>query len=214
MWTRAFADIPIHPDCLAAVRWAADLLSALGHEVEDVSPPPIDFDKFVKAQIEVMAANVTVTVNGRLRSAPDGDWRDKLEPAILDAYEIGTALSAERYVLAITRFHTIGRQMEAALTDHDFALSPTLMQPPAPLGTLSTQDDFRSFRTKASRYTTFLAVVNASGQPAASLPLHWSADGLPIGVQLIGHFGSEAELLRLSARLEEAAPWFHRRPPL
>jgi amidase len=74
-------------------------------------------------------------------------------------------------------------------------------------------DDFRSFRKKAGRYTTFLAVINASGQPAASVPLHWSQSNLPIGIQLVGRFGAEATLLRLSAQLEGVAPWRDRRPP-
>lgn len=214
MWTRAFDDIPVHPDCIAAVRTAAQVLERLGHEVVEADLPPIAFAKFVKAQIDVMAANAAVLVNGKVRNAPNTSWQALLEPAILDAWEMGRRLSAEDYVLAITRFHTIGRQMESVMTGFDFILTPTLCQPPLPLGQLSTDTDFVTFRTAASRYTTFLAIINASGQPAASLPLHWNADGLPIGVQLVGHFGAEADLLSLSAQIEAARPWFHRRPPV
>jgi amidase len=92
-------------------------------------------------------------------------------------------------------------------------LTPTLTQPPVKLGEISMNDDFRSFRKKAGRYTTFLAIVNASGQPAASVPLHWTEGNLPIGVQLVGRFGAEATLLRLSAQLEGVASWRDRRPP-
>lgn len=214
MWTRAFDDIPLHPDCLSAVQDAAQVLEGLGHEVVETDLPPIAFAKFVKAQIDVMAANAAVLVNGKIRKAPDTSWQALLEPAILDAWERGRRLSAEDYVLAITRFHTIGRQMEAAMAGFDFILTPTLCQPPLPLGQLSTDTDFVTFRTAASRYTTFLAIINASGQPAASLPLSWNAEGLPIGVQLIGHFGAEADVLRLSAQIEAARPWFHRRPAI
>lgn len=214
VWTEAFDGIPIHPECAQATRTAAKSLDELGHDIVETAPPPIQFEKFVKAQIEVMAANAAVLVNGRVRKASDDRWRTLLEPAILDAYEIGRALSAEAYILAITRFHSIGRQMEAHMSRVDFVLTPTLLQPPAPLGSFSTETDFRSFRLKTSRYATFLAIINASGQPAASLPLHWTADGLPVGVQLIGHFGAESELLRLAAQLEEACPWFARRPPI
>ncbi|MGX5802641.1 amidase [Bradyrhizobium sp. Arg314] len=211
-WAVGFEDIPIHPECLAALQKAENLLTAMGHEVVQAPLPPLQFSKFVNAQIEVMAANVTVLVNGKVRNSPDG-WQAQLEPAILDAYHIGKTLSAEAYALAITRFHTVGRQLETYMVDYDFVLTPTLTQPPAKLGTISMQDDFRSFRTKVSRYATFLAIINASGQPAASLPLHWSIDGLPVGVQLLSRFGHESDLMRLSARLEEAAPWFDRRPP-
>jgi len=121
-------------------------------------------------------------------------------------------MSAETYALAIIRFHAVGRMMETYMADRDFVLTPTLTQLPLKLGTLSMRDDFRSFRMKAGRYTTFLAIVNASGQPAASLPLHRTGGGLPVGVQLIGRFGQEAALLRLAAALEHAAPWADRRP--
>jgi amidase len=214
MWTRAFDDIPLHPDCLTAVRDAAQLLEGLGHEVVETDLPPIAFSKFVKAQIDVMAANAAVLVNGKVRNAADTAWQALLEPAILDAWDRGRHLSAEEYILAVTRFHTIGRQMEAAMTGFDFILTPTLCQPPLPLGQLTTDTDFVTFRTAASRYTTFLAIINASGQPAASLPLSWNDAGLPIGVQLVGHFGAEADLLRLSAQIETARPWFTRRPAI
>ena len=67
--------------------------------------------------------------------------------------------------------------------------------------------DFRTFRNAVGLYTTFLAIINASGQPAASVPVYWTESGLPVGVQLIGRFGHEADLLKISAQLEEAAPW-------
>lgn len=212
MWTQAFDDLPIHPECLTAVRSAAALLELMGHEVVDLAPPPIHFGKFVKAQIDVMAVNAAVLINGKVRHLADPSWKTLLEPAILDARDIGSHLTAEDYVLAITRFHSIGRQMANYMDDFDFVLTPTLLQPPLALGSLSTDTDFRSFRAQASRYTAFLAIINASGQPAASLPHHWTPEGLPVGIQLIARFGAEADLLRLSARIEEAAPWFHRRP--
>ncbi len=214
MWTQAFEDIPVHDDCVTAVRAAGKLLEGMGHEVIDAPLPDIQFSKFVKAQIEVMAANAAVLVNGKIRKETDTAWQTLLEPAILDAWDMGRRLSAEDYVLAITRFHSIGRQMGAHMAGYDFVLTPTLTQPPLALGSLSTDTDFRTFRTQASRYTTFMAIINASGQPAASLPLHWTADGLPVGVQLIAPFGAEGALLRLSARIEAAAPWFNRRPPI
>ncbi|MBP1881782.1 amidase [Sinorhizobium mexicanum] len=214
MWSKGFEDIAIDPECLAALATAKSLLEKLGHEVVDAPLPPVQFSKFVEAQVNIMAANVTVTVNGKVRNNPDSGWEQMLEPAILDAYSRGKSLSAEAYALAITRFHTIGRQLETYIQEYDFILTPTLMEPPAKLGAISTNDDFMGFRTKVSRYATFLAIINASGQPAASLPLHWSASGLPIGVQLIAPFGGEADLLRMSARIEEAQPWFDKVPQL
>jgi amidase len=209
-WTVAWDGIAIAPECLAAVSAAERHLTGSGHEVVEAEPPALKYTSFIEAIIDVMAANVAVTVNGFIRQGPAVDLSDKLEPAILDAYHIGQALRAETYALAINRFHGIARLMAAYMADYDIVLTPSLTQLPLSLGTLSTQDDFRSFRRKAALYTAFMAIVNASGQPAASVPLHWTADGIPVGIQLIGRFGAEATVLQLSAQLEQAAPWIHR----
>src|SRR6185312_16405939 len=213
-WTRAWNDIEVAPECLEAVAAAERHLAALGNEVKEAPLPQLKYDAFVDAIIDVMATSVAMTVNGYLRLVGPKDLPALLEPAILDAYRLGGAMHAETYALAINRFHSVARLMETYLGDYDVILTPTLTQPPARLGELSMSDDFRSFRKKAGRYTTFLAIINASGQPAANVPLYWAEDGLPIGVQLVGRFGAEATLLRLSAQLEGIAPWRDRRPSL
>ncbi|KQV31507.1 amidase [Rhizobium sp. Root1203] len=209
-WTGAFDDIPVAEECVAAVEATARLLKDMGHDVVEAPLPEIKYKSFLRSHQDVLAASVTLTVNGKLRSSPDDGWREKLEPAMVDAYDLGKALSAETYALAINRFHTIARQMELYISDYDFILSPTLTQMPAKLGTLTMANDFRTFRNRVGDYTTFLAIINASGQPAANVPVYWTRDGLPVGIQLIGHFGREADVLRLSARLEEASPWIER----
>lgn len=210
MWRSAFDGIEVAEECVAAVDYTAKVLTSLGHEVVDAALPPIKYNSFLRAHQDVLAASVTMTVNGMLRSKPDIDLRSSLEPAILDAYSIGKTLSAETYALAITRFHSISRQMEVYMAEYDFVLTPTLTQLPAPLGTHSMETDFRTFRNAVGLYTTFLAIINASGQPAANVPLYWADNGVPVGVQLIGRFGHEADLLKISAQLEDAAPWIGR----
>jgi len=212
-WTQAWGDIEIASECRDAVAAADKHLTALGHEVIEAPLPQLKYDAFVDAIIDVMAASVAMTVNGYLRLAGPKDVPNLLEPAILDAYRLGEAMRAETYALAINRFHSVARLLETYLLDFDVILTPTLTQPPVKLGEMSMDDDFRSFRKKVGRYTTFLAIVNASGQPAASVPLHWTERDLPIGVQLVGRFGADATLLRLSAQLEGMAPWRDRRPP-
>jgi amidase len=210
MWTRAFDDIEVAEECASAVRYAADLLRSLGHDVVDAPLAEIKYGSFLRAHQDVLAASVTMTVNGMLRSKPDIDLPTSLEPAIFDAYLIGKTLSAETYALAINRFHTIARQMERYLSRYDFLLTPTLTQLAAPIGTYSMDTDFRTFRNAVGLYTTFLAIINASGQPASNVPVYWTQGGLPVGVQLVGRFGHEADLLRISAQLEDAAPWISR----
>ncbi len=212
VWTEAWDDIPVAPECIDAVFHAAKLLRSLGHEVIQTPPPALKFSAFVDAIIDVMASNVAVTVNGFLRHNPKCDPQRELEPAIYDAYCRGSRLSAEAYALAINRFHSLSRIMETYIKYFDFILTPTLSQLPLPIGFLSTSDDFRTFREKAARYTVFLALFNASGQPAASLPLYWTDGGLPVGIQIVSHFGREDQILKISSQLETLSPWKDRRP--
>ena len=104
--------------------------------------------------------------------------------------------------------HRMGRDMAAWHVQWDLALTPTLGLPPLRLGTLNPHTgDFAENFAIMGEFSPFAAFQNSTGQPALTLPLHWSADGLPIGVQLGGRFGEEALLLQLATQLEAAAPW-------
>ena len=92
-------------------------------------------------------------------------------------------------------------------------LSPTLASPPVPVGYFDEVDPAENFE-RQKRFTPYTALYNVSGQPAVSVPLHWTADGLPIGVMLAGRMGDEATLISLSAQLEAARPWKDRHPPI
>jgi amidase len=207
MWTTAWDDIEVDPECIFALKRAAPLIQAAGHEVFEVPVPELDYAGLIESHIQVLAANIVVSVNSVTRGRIIKDWQHKLEPAILDGYHLGRTLTAEQYIGAINAFHRIGRQLERHMADVDIILAPVLTRLPARLGEFTTRTDFRTFRRNVARYTTFLAITNASGQPAASVPLHWTESGLPVGVQLIGHFGREDQVLQLSAQLEAAAPW-------
>ncbi|MCP4039907.1 MAG: amidase, partial [bacterium] len=93
--------------------------------------------------------------------------------------------------------------------------STTLTAPPLPLGRISLSNpDLEAYQRDIATAVGFTQLFNASGHPAASVPLYWNDAGLPIGIQLAGRFGDEATLFRISAQLEQARPWFHRRPPI
>lgn len=206
-WTNGWDDVSIAPDCLLAMKSAERSLTALGHEVVQAPLPLLDYSEFIEALIDVLAVNAAVSVRDYLAVNVKAGWQDLLEPAIRDAFAIGNEVSATRYVAALNTFHRIGRTLDTYMASYDFVISPTLTSPPLPLGELSMDSDFRSFRRKAARYTMFLALLNASGQPAANLPLFRNKNGLPIGVQLIGRFGSDAAVLKLSAHLERETAW-------
>ena len=95
---------------------------------------------------------------------------------------------------------------------YDAILTPTIAQPPAKVGQLRNDADPAQDFENQKRFTPFTATYNMTGQPAVTVPLHWSDDGLPIGVQLVGRPGDEVTLLRIAAQLEAAEPWAHRKP--
>jgi len=208
--------ITIAPACDAAVTHTATLLERLGHKVFEAPLPAIDYDGFVHAHGSILASNIVVAVDARLkllgRSLRDGD----LESVILDGYHVGKGLDAAAYIDAVSRLHAVGRAFAATMADVDVLLTPTLAQLPCKLDylALNTSDGlgFRDYRARAATYSTFLPVINGAGLPAASLPLSWTAEGLPVATQLIGHFGREDIVLELSAQLERLAPWAARRP--
>ena len=208
VWREAWDGIPIDQECLDAVELCATLCRELGHEIVDDTPPRFDYQTFFNSHLNVLAANVVTAVNGKLESGSkqlaDGD----LEPALLDAYAFGQGLTAEDYVLAINNFHHVTRVFQEHTDAFDLIISPMLTKKPVELGYFSTQGNFRDFRWKVAEYAAFSAIMNASGQPAASVPVHW-AGTLPVGVQLIGQFGRDDLVLRVSAELERAKPWAH-----
>lgn len=198
---------PVDPVCKKALDECVGQCEALGHEVRPVEPPKFNYDRFIDDIITVMAANVVVAIRSRLAGEGREPTDNELEPAMMDAYRRGLTLSAAEYVLAINRFHGVGRMMDAMMNDCDIIMTPTLTEPPVKLGRISMEiPDFAEFRREAGKVTPFLAVINASGQPAASVPV-WRSNGLPIGVQLIGRFGREDQVLQMSADLETTLLW-------
>lgn len=211
VWRSAFDDIEIDPISLAAVEHAAGLCRDLGHEIIDAAPPQVDYAGFVGAHATILAANIVLATDTKLGALGRALRDDDLEPALRDGYELGKTLSAARYVDSINRFHAMGRALESAFDGVDLILTPALTRLPERLGELMLVGTLMDYRRKISRYATFLAAINASGQPAATLPLSWTDDNVPVATQIIGRFGREDLVLRLSAQLEAAAPWAARK---
>ncbi len=111
--------------------------------------------------------------------------------------------------------HRTGRVVAPFFRTYDILLTPTMCRPPHPLGVIDMMTEDDAGYTQAVLSTiAFTSLWNACGNPAMSVPLGWSRDGLPLGVQFVAPFGDEAALFRLGAQLEAAAPWAHRRPPI
>lgn len=202
---------PLDPACRAAVEQAAELCETCGHDVIEAMPV---FDTMK------LWSNFTTVIAGGAAWALE-DWsrrlgrplkEDAFEPFIWAFSEKGRNLSAADYLLAVQDVQAEVRQYSRFFVDHDIWLTPTLGQAPVPLGTLVYKGDPVELRRRAAAFNPYNYISNASGQPAISLPLHWSAEGLPIGSMFTARYGQEATLLRLAAQLEEAQPWNARLP--
>ncbi len=121
--------------------------------------------------------------------------------------------SSGAYAGAVSRLQLRARRIVSLWSRYDLLLTPTLALPPALVGWESEPDDPWEQFDRAARFTPFTAAFNVTGQPAMSVPLHWSGEGLPIGVQLVGPPLGDALLFRVASQLEAARPWASRRPP-
>ncbi len=207
-------DAPLDPDCAAAIEDAATLLTELGHVVEEIAFD-IDYETLAPATNVLMAANMRASVDDRLAVLGRKLREDDLEPLTHRIYAAAANRSAEDYARGVRRIHAATRVVDEQFERYDAILSTTLTAPPLPLGRISLSNpDLEAYQRDIATAVGFTQLFNASGHPAASVPLYWNDAGLPIGIQLAGRFGDEATLFRISAQLEQARPWFHRRPPI
>ena len=204
----------VHPDCVTAARAAATLCESLGHQVEGAALS-VDGDAFSAHFINQWACGNAWAI---------ADWEARLgrplteaevEPLTWALVELGRSINGAQYLRSVQELQAITRQIAAYFEGIDVLLTPTLAEPPAPLGTFdSPPGEPLAGLLRAAAYVPFTPPFNVTGQPGVSLPLHWNEAGLPIGVQFVGRFGDEETLLALAGQLEQAAPWAARRPPV
>ncbi len=204
-----------HPDCIEAVRVACNLLEGLGHAVEATDFDQLDDPRFSEA----IPVAFPVFVARELDRWSEKLGRDialsELEPWNAFEAELGRATSASAYVAALEKAQGYGRNLATWWANgYDVLVTPTLGSPPFPLGHLSNDVDPLEGLMRLAGLTSFSMPFNVSGQPAISLPLHWNAEGLPIGVQLVAAYGREDVLLRVASQLEQVQPWADRHPPV
>jgi amidase len=207
---------PLDPACRAAVEGAARALAGLGHSVEEAHPDALD-DPETGQHFGVMYATHIarlLDLLGMIAGRPI--TRADVDPFNWMLAEMGRVASAPQYIATREWLDTYTRRMASWWADDgfDLLLTATLTRPPAPLGWFTpTPDNVLDVGMRATAYAAYTAPFNMTGQPAISLPLHWTADGLPVGVQLAAAYGREDVLIRVAAQLEAAMPWADRRPP-
>jgi amidase len=207
----------VDPQCVGAAEAAAKTLESLGHTVEVASPAALDETELVVTFLHVVAANALGLVEELAAMAGRAVTADDVEPGTWAMAEAGRAVTAVQYQQTIAAAHAWTRRVLAwwhdATDAYDVLLTPTLAALPPVLGTLNPVDGDPAMATiLQTPYAAFAAAFNVTGQPAMSVPLAMSDDGLPIGVQLVGAAYREDVLLALAGQLERAVPWADRRP--
>jgi amidase len=206
----------IDPEVAEAVRATGRLLESLGHVVEPAHPRA-DVPMMMRAWTDIVGVGTALSIRSKLGDrAPRAE---EVEGVGRGAWAHAQTLHPTRYLQAVGEIHAFGRQM-AGFFDQgpDVLLTATLAEPPAKVGRFAHDtEDYLGYRIGPNgifAYSPFCAVFNASGQPAASLPLGWSSSGLPIGVHLAAAFGQDELLIALSAEVERASPWAGKRAPM
>jgi amidase len=213
---RALPDLVVHAECQAAVDGAARMLAELGHRVEDSHPDALGETTLLEPVVHIISSSQARDVATFEQALGRAIGADDMDADNWIVTEMGRKVSAVQYLEAVNAIHRFSRRVAAWWArGFDLLLTPTIPEPPPPLGELVPKPGhpLEGF-LRSGALTPFLIPFNITGQPAASLPLHWSRDGLPIGVQLVAGFGREDVLLRAAGQLELLRPWTERRPPL
>jgi amidase len=196
--------VPVDASCAAAALDAASLLAGLGHDVREAAPP--------WSEPDLAPHFIRVWQVGPAALGIDFDLLEPINRALaLDA----VATPSPALMASVYRLQAETRKILGFWDDIDVLVTPTLALPPVPIGWTfeDTDGDPHAAFARQALFTPFTPIVNVTGQPAMSLPLHRNADGLPIGVQFVARPFAEATLVRLAAQIEQAAPWISHRPP-
>jgi amidase len=197
------------PQCRAAVAGAARLLESLGHEVTESHPDALFDEGFMGPFTTIIGADTANTFLAFEMLLGRKITDDEIEPRNAYYRQMGQSMSAVTYLQSRAWLGLWARRMAAWWGDHDLLLTPTVAAPPPELGWFTAEGPEREGPRIVS-FIPYTGQFNMTGQPAISLPLHWTPDGLPVGVQLVAGYGREDQLVRVASQLEAAAPWAHR----
>jgi amidase len=212
--TPPLADAEIDPVCSRAVDDAAGLLRSLGHDVQEIDPP-WQIEGLSELFGAVFSVHIATQILYSGMVAGREPTADDMEPMSWAIHQMTKQIDSVHGLGMEIQLQALTRQLIQFLAPYDALLTPALAERPLPLGTLDTAapDPMATF-TRSGYFTPFTPIVNASGQPAISLPLYQGEDGLPLAVQLIGRPADETTLLELARQLEIAVPWAQRRAPV
>jgi amidase len=204
---------PVEPESVEALEETARLCAELGHRVERTNPE-IEGAAIVPTFLTLASANTVVNLASH-PTAGRPPRPGEVEQVTWLTARMGERVTGADYVRATQTAHRLGRQMAAFHERYDLLLTPGLAGTAVKLGWIDmTMDDVEEYWRRVFAFSPFTVWFNLTGQPAMVLPLGRSAADLPLAVQLVARFGDEAAIFRLAAQLEQARPWFDRRPPV
>jgi amidase len=212
--TAGWRGVEIHVENAAAATAAGRALEGLGHAVELSHPEKLEETEVALAYVKIVMSSTAMALESWGEKIGRELGEGAVEPMTWELAKRGREMPAHELAAGVSYMHALGRGTAAwHASGYDLLVTPTCGKPPPPLGELvSPPDDGLAGFVKAAPYGLFTLPFNMTGQPAISLPLHQSADGLPIGVQLVAPYGREDLLIRVAAQLEQAMPWRERRP--
>lgn len=214
-WTATpISGVGVHPHVVDGLHETVKLMESLGHDVSEESFD-IDWNHYFEQLVAIWTAYVAWAIDGLANIVRRTPSLENMERVTWELYRHGRSLTAIDMHNALANFNLVSRQTGAMFERFDVLLTPTIAQPPLKLGTLQQNAagvDAREWSRQVFDWIPFTPLFNTTGQPAISLPLHWSPDGLPIGMQFAGKLNDEATLIQLAAQLEQAQPWAGRKP--
>jgi len=204
-----------HPDCVKALEDAAQLCEELGHDVVESAPTYANTERLGHLFTVVWSSSLVSSISAIAFGSGTDPSPESYEPMTWALYERGLEFTGGDYLNAVQGLQQAARRVAGWQLDYDVFLTPTLGEPPVPLGTFDAEPDNAWVGwVRSGRFAPYTSIANVTGQPAMTVPLYWNSDNLPVGVQFIGRYGDEATLFRLAAQLEAVRPWAGRRPPV
>jgi amidase len=224
-----------HEDCVRGLESTVELCQELGHELVEAAPK-VDGQAFARAFLTMVCGDIRAEIQDAERLLGRKATSQDFEAPTWAIGLLGRQISAAEFSTATSLLHRTARQTGHFFERYDVLLTPTVAEPPLVTGALQPTG-VRAFALKVLcrlnagglinafagidalaedvfRFMPYTPVFNATGQPAMSVPLHWNEEGLPIGMHFVGRYADEATLFCLASQLEEASPWFDRRPPI
>lgn len=229
------APVRLHPECTRGLEYTLGLLESMGHTIEEAAPK-VDAELLAVAFIIMLTGQVAIDIKEISEAAGRKPKRSDFELITWTLGMIGRSISGADYVRGVRTLQYAARAVGRFFEDYDLLVTPTVAEPAPPVGSLQlgaadrrllqsacsigagrllvAANAIEPIALKSFAFMPYTPLFNITGQPAMSVPLHWTPEGLPVGIQFAGRFGDEAALFRLAGQLEQARPWVGHGPKL